>query len=111
MNRSVAVLILAAAALLEAGGDAVVRAGLKSHVYSSRLGLFGLGAILLFAYGWVVNSPAWNFGQLLGLYVVFFFITAQLISWLAFAQPPGAAVLAGGALIVGGGVVIALFGE
>ena len=111
MNRAVAIAILAAAALLEAGGDAIIRAGLKSGTNSARLGLFLLGALVLFAYGWVVNAPPWNFGQLLGLYVVFFFVAAQLISWLAFAQPPNHVVLLGGALIVAGGLVIALWGE
>lgn len=107
MTRPVAISILAAAALLEAGGDAIVRAGLKSNAGPARLGLFALAAVVLFAYGYVVNAPPWDFGQLLGLYVVFFFIAAQLISWLAFGQPPNTTVLVGGALILCGGLVIA----
>ncbi len=107
MNRYVAISILAAAALLEAGGDAIVRAGLKSNAGPARIALFALAAVVLFAYGWVVNAPPWDFGQLLGLYVVFFFVAAQLISWLVFGQPPNTMVLIGGALIVSGGVVIA----
>lgn len=111
MNRYLAVFILAAAAVLEAGGDALVRAGLRSVGYRARLGFFLLGAIVLFAYGWVVNVPPWNFGQLLGLYVVFFFIAAQLISWVIFAQPPSLVVLLGGGFIVTGGLLIALWGN
>jgi hypothetical protein len=61
----------------------------------------------LFAYGWTVNSPPWDFGKLLGLYVVFFFLTAQTISWLAFKQIPSLAVLVGGPFIVTGGIIIA----
>ena len=76
-----------------------------------RLGLFLLGGIILFAYGWVVNAPPWNFGQLIGLYVVFFFIAAQLISWFAFAQLPNTVFLLGGALIISGGLIIALWGN
>jgi small multidrug resistance family-3 protein len=45
-------------------------------------------------------------GKLLGLYVVFFFIIAQLISWIFFKQAPSLRVMAGGALIVAGGIVI-----
>ena len=59
-------------------------------------------------YGYTVNAPPWHFGRLLGLYVVFFFVIAQGISWLVFHQPPSVQVLIGGAFIVTGGLVIAL---
>jgi hypothetical protein len=35
-----------------------------------------------------VNAPAWDLSRLPGLYVVFFFVIAQLVSWLGFKQPP-----------------------
>jgi len=70
--------------------------------------MFGAAAIILFAYGWTVNAPPWDFGRLLGLYVVFFFVIAQLLSWLVFKQVPSTAVLVGGTLIVVGGFVISL---
>jgi small multidrug resistance family-3 protein len=69
---------------------------------------FAVGAVILFAYGWTVNSPPWDFGKLLGLYVVFFFVFAQVLSWLVFKQRPSLAVLMGGCLILAGGVVISL---
>jgi len=100
--------VLLFASLLEAGGDALVRGGLRSSEAHKRALLFLVGAAVLFAYGWVVNSPPWDFGRLLGLYVVFFFAMAQLISWLAFGQLPSRSLLIGGALIVSGGLVIAL---
>jgi drug/metabolite transporter (DMT)-like permease len=40
--------------------------------------------------------------------VVFFFLTAQAISWLAFQQIPSLAVLVGGLFIVTGGIIIAI---
>lgn len=107
MNCATAIAILLLASLLEAGGDAIVRGALHRQTIAARLALFAVGACVLFAYGWVVNAPAWDFGKLLGIYVVFFFITAQLISWIAFGQPPTRAVLVGGLLIVTGGIVIA----
>jgi small multidrug resistance family-3 protein len=62
----------------------------------------------LTAYGYVVNAPPWDFGRLLGVYVVFFFVVAQLIAWLAFAQKPSTSVLLGGPLIIAGGLVVSL---
>jgi hypothetical protein len=102
MTRTVAVSILAFAALLEAGGDALIRVGLHTGSSNSRGALFAVAAVVLFAYGWTVNAPPWDFGKLLGLYVVFFFTFAQLISWLVFSRPPSAAVLLGGNLIIAG---------
>jgi small multidrug resistance family-3 protein len=106
MSKTAAIFILLLAAILEAGGDALVRKGLHSSGFARTL-IFALGAVILFAYGWVVNSPPWDFGKLLGIYVVFFFLVAQLISWIFFKQPPTAALLLGGLLIVSGGAVIA----
>jgi len=108
MRQGTAVLVLLMAAVLEAGGDAVVRRALHTPTPWARLLLFLAGAGVLLAYGCVVNAPPWSFGRLLGLYVVFFFIIAQIISWLFFHQPPSRPVWLGGAFIVAGGVVIAL---
>lgn len=107
MGKSSTILVLLLAAVLEAGGDAIVRYGLHRSSATSRTAVFLLGAAVLFAYGWTVNAPGWDFGRLLGLYVVFFFVTAQAIAWLAFRQAPSMSVLVGGLLIVGGGAVIA----
>ena len=103
---SMTILLLMIAALLEAGGDALVRAGLKSPG-GIRVSLMLAGAVVLFAYGCVVNAPNWDFGKLLGVYVVFFFVIAQVIGWAAFHQLPGRGVLLGGACIVVGGAVVA----
>jgi small multidrug resistance family-3 protein len=108
MSRSLALLILFAAAVLEAGGDAIVRSGIHAGQLAQRILLFILGGCVLFAYGWVVNAPPWDFGKLLGIYVVFFFVVAQLISFFAFGQKPSIALLLGGSLIVAGGLVIGL---
>src|SRR5271169_2740749 len=108
MTRGTAILVLLIASLLEAGGDALIRGALRSSEGAIRALLFVAGAVVLFAYGCVVNAPGWEFGRLLGLYVVFFFAMAQLIAWLAFGQLPTRSLLIGGALIVSGGLVIAL---
>jgi small multidrug resistance family-3 protein len=71
----------------------------------------GLGAVILFGYGYLVNAPDWDFGRLLGVYVVFFFVIAQLISWSVFAQRPTTPILLGGACIVAGGLIISAWGS
>jgi len=106
-NRAVSIAILFLAAVLEAGGDAIVRKALHAPAQWTRLALFAAGGMILLGYGYTVNAPAWDFGRLLGLYVVFFFIVAQLMSWLLFNQPPSLAVLIGGGLITAGGFVMA----
>lgn len=97
--------MLFASALLEAGGDALVRKGMHAPVVL-RAGLLLAGAVALFAYGYVVNTSPWDFGRLLGVYVVFFFVVAQLISWLVFGQVPTTRLVVGGACIVIGGLII-----
>src|ERR1700733_12283736 len=79
MTRTTALLVLLVAAALEAGGDALVRVGLHANVLWQRAATFALGAIVLFAYGCTVNAPPWDFGKLIGVYIVFFFLIAQLL--------------------------------
>ena len=109
MGQGLALLVLFLAAVLEAGGDALVRTGLEAGTAGRKLALFVAGAVVLFAYGYAVNAPRWDFGRLLGIYVVFFFAVAQAISWLAFGQKPSLPILVGGAFIVLGGLIISLW--
>jgi small multidrug resistance family-3 protein len=108
MNRMIALLILLLAATLETGGEALVRAGLKSPLPLARFGFCLAGAVVLFLYGWTVNTPPWDFGRLLGVYVVFIFLVAQALSIDIFGQWPDRGVCLGGALIISGGIVIAV---
>ncbi len=104
-NLSILV-VLAIAAVLEAGGDALARSGLHAHAMPIRLGFFAAGAIVLFAYGITVNLPNWDFGRLLGVYVTLFFVVAQIINLLVFGVKPGLPIYCGGALIVSGGLLM-----
>jgi small multidrug resistance family-3 protein len=107
MSKLASLLLLFLAAWLEAGGDFLVRKGLHT-VSWQRAGWFAVGAAVLFIYGWTVNRPPWNFGELLGLYVVFFFVAAQIISVVLLHEHVRAPLVAGGLLIVSGGLVIFL---
>lgn len=100
-----ALALLFLAALLEAGGDALVRWGLRG---AGPAGLIS-GAIVLFAYGVSVNLPRWDFGRLLGVYVVLFFVVAQAISAAVFHEPIPASRWVGGGLLVAGGLVMTIW--
>ena len=101
-----AYLLLLLAAILEAGGDALVRVGLHQPNIATRAALFTCGGLVLFAYGLAVNAPAWDFGRLLGVYVTLFFVVAQVINLVFFGVRPDLSVLGGGALIIAGGLII-----
>lgn len=109
--RAGALLLLMAAAFLEAYGDSCFQSGLYRSSGTARAFAFLLGAVSLVCYGLVVNAPRWEFGKLLGVYVVFFFLCAQVIARVKFGQSLSTPVLLGGALITAGGVVISVFGH
>ncbi len=111
MNTLSTSLLLLIAACLEVGGDAIVRFGLKGHGGFSQVALIAAGGAVLLGYGIFVNVAPLDFGRLLGVYVVLFFLIAQLTNLLAFGIRPGAPILAGGALIVAGGLVITLWNK
>jgi len=98
-----AIAILVGAALLEVGGDALVRWGLKN---GRVLGL-AAGAAVLFLYGLSVNLPKWDFGKLMGVYIALFFGISQLMAAYIFHEKPAPTTLLGGILILTGGLVVA----
>jgi small multidrug resistance family-3 protein len=106
VSRGVAFVILLVCALVEAGGDALIRKGIHATALLQRVVLYFAGAAALFAYGWLVNRPPWSFGSLLGVYVVLFFVVAQLAAICVFGERPGAPILVGGTLILSGGLLI-----
>jgi hypothetical protein len=110
-NRSGALAVLVIAAWLEAYGDSCFQSGLYRSSGIGRGLAFLVGVASLVSYGLVVNVPRWNFGRLLGVYVVLFFLCAQVIARIKFGQTPSVPVLAGGALITAGGVIITVFGS
>jgi drug/metabolite transporter superfamily protein YnfA len=98
-------LLLVLAAVLEVGGDAAIRQGLLRTSGPWMV----LGALGLTAYGFTVNTDrAINFGRLMGLYIVVFFVVSQVVSFAISGERPTTSLLVGGALIVSGGLVIQL---
>jgi hypothetical protein len=102
-------LLLLIAATLEVLGDSFLQTAVHHSSGVWRwIWLIG-GVVALSAYGLVVNLPTWNFGRLLGVYVVFFFVAAQVVAKIRFQQSTTPAVLAGGSLIVAGGLIISFW--
>lgn len=102
-------LLLLIAATLEVLGDAFFQTAVhRSSGVWRWVSLIG-GVVTLSAYGLTVNLPTWNFGRLLGVYVVFFFVVAQVVARIRFQQPTSPAVLVGGSFIVAGGLIISFW--
>ncbi len=75
-------LIFIGAAILEVGGDAVVRKGLRG----SSLIVILIGCAMLGSYGVIVNTVKWDFSKLLGVYVAIFAIISVLFGRLVFEE-------------------------
>ena len=95
-------LMFIGAAVLEVGGDAVVRKGLRG---SSLLFVLS-GCALLGCYGVVVNTVKWDFSRLLGVYVSVFACISVLFGRLIFKERISNATWVGLAIIVVGGLII-----
>lgn len=100
----IAAATLVAAAALEVGGDALIRAGLRGRD-ARRV---ALGAGLLALYGVVVNLVPWDFGRLLGAYVAVFAVAAVLVGRFGFGEAVPPATWLGLGLIALGGIVMQL---
>jgi drug/metabolite transporter (DMT)-like permease len=91
-------------ALLEAGGNALLRQGLLRAWWP----LLVAGVITLGLYGLLVNQNGLNFdfGRLMGCYIVAFFLVSQILAVFIFRELPSLRTLVGGTLIVLGGLTI-----
>jgi small multidrug resistance family-3 protein len=100
---------LIAATSFEASGDALVRLGLFERAGSARLAVMAVGAVLLFAYGVMLNLAPLPFERVVGLYIATLFVVWQIVSFLTFRSLPGIPILVGGALIVAGGLLVSFW--
>jgi hypothetical protein len=101
-----AFVVLAFAAYLEVQGDACFQSGIYHSSGSRRIGWFLLGALVLVCYSLFLNSSKVDFGKLLGLYVVLFFVVAQVVAKVQFHQSPTKPIYLGGLFIILGGLVM-----
>lgn len=108
-TTGVTFVVLGGAAFLEVLGDSCFQSALHRSSGVGRVGWIAMGAFLLALYGLVVNLLRWDFGRLLGVYVVFFFLAAQLVAKVRFNQPVTTPVRVGSTLIVAGGLIISFW--
>jgi drug/metabolite transporter superfamily protein YnfA len=95
-------LVFLGAALLEVGGDAVIRKGLRG----SGLAVIVLGGVILACYGVLVNMVSWDFSKLLGVYVAAFAVVSVCCGKFVFGEDVPYSTWIGLAIIVAGGLVI-----
>jgi small multidrug resistance family-3 protein len=100
--NAIAWTVFMVAALLEVGGDAVIRHGLRGH----KLTVILAGFVTLGCYGLLVNSLKWDFSKLLGVYIGFFALTSILAGRFVFQENVPWSTWCGLGLIAAGCAVI-----
>lgn len=95
-------LALAAAALFEVGGDALIRRGMKGGGILPII----LGCLVLSCYGVAVNLVRWDFSKLLGVYVAVFAAVSVMTGFVVFRESVPPSTWIGLAVIVCGGCII-----
>ena len=104
LPREFALMALVLAAVLEVGGDALVRAGLRGR----GLVVVALGFVVLGSYGVVVNLLDLDFSRLLGVYIGVFALVSVLTGRLVFHERIPASTWSGLAVILAGSLIIHL---
>jgi len=95
-------LVFVGSALLEVGGDAVVRKGL----HGANVIIILAGGIMLASYGLLVNTVRWDFSRLLGVYVAIFAMVSVMFGRFVFGESVPNSTWLGLGIIVTGGLVI-----
>ncbi len=95
-------IVFIAAAVLEVGGDAVIRKGLRGGM----VWIIIAGFVILGCYGVVVNTVKWDFSRLLGVYVAVFAVVSVMAGRFVFKETIPVTTWVGLAIIVVGGTVI-----
>lgn len=104
VGKAGAATVLAAAAVLEVAGDALIRKGLRD----SGMALVGLGVVALGAYGVTVNLLRIDFSRLLGAYVGVFATVSVVIGRYVFEDAVPTSTWVGLAVVLGGSLIIHL---
>ena len=106
-SNVVSLFVLVLASVLEVGGDAVIRKGLRG----SGLALVALGFVVLGAYGVVVNLLHIDFSRLLGAYVGVFAVTSVVFGKTVFGEQIASGTWVGLAVVLLGSMIIQFAGK
>ena len=96
--------LFVAAAILEVGGDALIRRGLRGP----GLGVVALGFVVLGSYGILVNLLPFDFSRLLGAYVGVFALVSVATGRIVFREAVPWSTWLGLAVILIGSAIIHL---
>lgn len=107
--KLVILLFLIVATAMEVTGDAIVRIGIGQQGLSMKLAHFIGGGLLLFGYGYALNSAPIEFEKVVGIYIATLFVMWQVIGFLFFRHVPTLPIMLGGSLIVIGGLIVAFW--
>jgi small multidrug resistance family-3 protein len=102
MKDSISWLVFMVSAVLEVGGDAAIRKGLRG---SGALFIVA-GFVILGCYGLLVNSVKWDFSKLLGVYVAVFAAISVLVGRFYFRENVPTSTWTGLIVIILGGLII-----
>src|SRR5215467_16366621 len=102
LRSIIEVSVLAGAAFLEVGGDALIRRGFRG----GGLAAIVLGFVVLGSYGILVTMLELDFSKALGAYVGFFAVVGVLFGWLVFDERVPGTTWIGLAVILAGSLVI-----
>jgi drug/metabolite transporter superfamily protein YnfA len=102
MKNSISWLVFIVSAVLEVGGDAAMRKGLRG----SGASFIVAGFLILGGYGLLVNTVKWDFSKLLGVYVAVFAAISILVGRFYFKEDVPTSTWAGLIVIVLGGLII-----
>jgi len=95
-------LIFILSAVLEVGGDAAMRRGLRGGGWLFILA----GFAILGSYGLVVNTVKWDFSRLLGVYVAVFALVSVICGRTIFKESIPLSTWIGLVVIILGGLII-----
>ena len=104
LSKSIEIAVMVGSALLEVGGDAMIRRGLRG----GGLLLVVLGFVTLGSYGVLLTWLEVDFGKLLGTYVGLFALASLLLSHVAFRERVSPQTWVGLGIILLGSLIIQL---